>query len=137
MWRWRDADNYRLPQRPDRRGGEHCHSDEYGRAGDELLLDDRVDAGRLPLPDQYVITVGIGLRVWPPVELGLTSSTGKRELAEREEAAVAATTVTVTQTTYTVTVTDVTTLPASTTTEDVFETTTTTMYVLTHLILLF
>lgn len=64
-----------------------------------------------------------------PVEPGLTLPTEKRELEEREEAAVAATTVTVTQTTYTVTQTDVTTLPAETTTELIFETSTTTMYV--------
>lgn len=56
---------------------------------------------------------------------------------EREEAAVAATTITITQTTYTVTQTDITTLPAPTTTELVFETVTTTMCVSSPIILLF
>lgn len=51
----------------------------------------------------------------------------KRDLEGREEAAVAAQTVTYTQTTFTVTQTVVTTIPPKTTTELAFRTLTTTM----------
>ncbi|SPO06605.1 uncharacterized protein DNG_09295 [Cephalotrichum gorgonifer] len=53
--------------------------------------------------------------------------TNKRDLEGRDEAAIAAQTVTVTQTTFTVTQTSVTTIPPSTTTEAVFATVTATI----------
>ena len=87
----------------------------------------------MPLPDKYgdhQASLKEAPRCVPEfLNVGLTTTTEKRDLEEREEAAVAATTVTITQTTYTVTQTDVTTLPAQTTTEIAFETVTTTVYV--------